>query len=120
MIYVFPANGDTMTAELDTRFGRCKGFVAYNTETKSTAFSSNSQNLNAAQGAGIQAAAHVVNLNADVVFCGHCGPKAFKTLQAGQVKVVIGASGVLNDILSDYENGKLIVSTQADVEGHWV
>lgn len=120
MIYVFPAAGSDMTATLDRRFGRCKGFVSYNTETDTTDYVSNSQNLNAAQGAGIQSAAHVVNMGADVVFCGHCGPKAFKTLSTAGVKVVIGAEGKLEDIKTAYEKGDLAVAEQADVEGHWV
>ena len=49
-------SGDSLDAAVDPRFGRAKAFILYDTETDEWSVLDNAQNLNAAQGAGIQAA----------------------------------------------------------------
>ena len=39
--------------------------------------------------------------------------------QAG-VKVMTGAGGTVSDAITQFNNGELEVSDEADVEGHWV
>lgn len=118
-IAVSSAEGD-LDASIDRRFGRAAVFVVQNTETGETTVTANEQNVNAAQGAGIQAAQKVARAGADVVITGHCGPKAFRTLHAAGIAVVIGASGTVRRAISDYENGVLTPTAQPDVEGHWI
>ena len=77
-------------------------------------------NLNAAQGAGIQAGRNVVELGVEAVITGHVGPKAFATLQAGGVKVYCGASGTVAEAVDQYKNGGLQAAPAPDVQGHWV
>jgi predicted Fe-Mo cluster-binding NifX family protein len=120
MILVFPSDGKNIHDNIDQRFGRCPYFVAYNTETKQVRCVSNEQNYQAAQGAGIQSATHVVNMKADVCLTHHCGPKAFKVFQTAGVKVVVGVKGNIKDVIENFENGELQYANGADVEGHWV
>ena len=120
MKLVFSSTGTDLESTLDQRFGRCPYFVAYDTDTKEIKNAANTQNLNAAQGAGIQSATSAVNLGADYVICGHCGPKAFRVLQAAGVKVVCGAEGTLKELIRKFEAGSLKEADSADVEGHWV
>jgi len=120
MKLVFSSTGQDLDANLDQRFGRCSYFVSYDTDSKEINSVNNSQNLNAAQGAGIQAATTVADSGADYALCGHCGPKAFRVLQAANIKVICGVKGKLSDILKEFEAGNLKESSSADVEGHWM
>ncbi|QSH41633.1 NifB/NifX family molybdenum-iron cluster-binding protein [Lentisphaerota bacterium ZTH] len=120
MKLAFAAAGRELDSSLDQRFGRCPGFLIYDTETSETYYTDNTQNLNAAQGAGIQAATIVADTGADYVICGHCGPKAFRTLQAARIKVICGASGTVSDLIEKFKQGKLNSAEVPNVEGHWM
>lgn len=113
------STGRTLDAEVDGRFGRAKFFLIVDTETESTKVVDNEQNLSAAQGAGIQAAETVVNEGAEVLITGHCGPNAFRTLQAADVKIIIGAQGTVSQMLEKFKKGELEIAQGADVPGHW-
>lgn len=119
MKIVVSASGNTPDAQVDPRFGRASWFIAVDGETGAFQAHENSQNLNAAQGAGIQAAQTASRLGADVVITGHCGPKAFKTLSAAGVKVVVGAEGSVMGAVEAFKSKKLLPSDAPDVEGHW-
>jgi len=114
------AQGRDLSAPVDPRFGRAKCFVVVDTETSRFSAVDNTQNLNAAQGAGIQAGRSVVESGVKAVITGHMGPKAFATLQAGGVAVYTGATGTVADAIEQFKAGELKRSTDADVEGHWV
>jgi len=120
MKLIFASSGTNLNADLDQRFGRCPHFVSYDTETEKVNCVSNIQNLNAAQGAGIQAASTVADLGTDYIFCGHCGPKAFRVFQAAGIKVICGVTGKISDLIKEFEAGNLREADSADVEGHWV
>jgi len=114
------AQGRELNSPIDPRFGRARFFIVSETETGQFSAVDNAQNLNAPQGAGIQAGKNVIELGAEVVITGHVGPKAFATLQAGGVKVYTGATGTVADAIEQFKAGKLELSSGADVEGHWV
>jgi len=113
------SQGATLQSPLDPRFGRAKQFILLDTETGAFSAVDNSVNLNAEQGAGIQAAKKVVELGAEALITGHVGPKAFSTLQAAKIKIYTGASGSVADAVDEYKAGKLQAAASADVEGHW-
>jgi predicted Fe-Mo cluster-binding NifX family protein len=111
-------SGASLDAPLDPRFGRAARFIV----VKGDAFTvhDNTPNLNATQGAGIQAAEAVSQLGANVVITGHCGPKAFRALQAAGIQVVTGAAGTVREAVARFQRGELQTATAADVEGHWM
>lgn len=113
------AKGNTPDAEVDPRFGRARQFVVMDTESERFEALDNEQNLNAAQGAGIQAAQSVVSKSVEAVVTGHCGPKAFRALTAAGVKVFVGASGTVAEAFIMYKKNELAEAGTADVEGHW-
>jgi predicted Fe-Mo cluster-binding NifX family protein len=113
------SQGKTLNDAVDQRFGRAAGFVIVDTEDGSVTPIDNVQNLNAVQGAGIQAAKTVVDSGAEVVLTGHCGPKAFRALSAAQIKVCTGADGTVGEAVEKYKRGEFEVAGDADVEGHW-
>ncbi len=119
MKVVVTSQGSDLNSQVDPRFGRAKNFIVVDTDTEEFSVHDNTQNLNAAQGAGIQAARTVVDLGVQVVLTGNVGPKAFTTLQAGNVKVYPGAAGTVKDAVEKFKAGQLQGADKANVEGHW-
>lgn len=117
-IAVTALSGEGLSSKVDPRFGRARYFVIYDTESKETSVIDNSSNVNAQQGAGIQAAESIADSGARVLLTGHCGPNAFRTLSAAGIKVVNGADGTVEKAIDDYMNGKLKEANAPDVEGH--
>lgn len=113
------SSGRDLTAPLDPYFGRAVGFLIVDTETGDTVYESNTQNLNAAQGAGIQAAQNVAATGAKAVISGHCGPKAFRILSASGINVYPCSAATAGEALELFNAGKLKAAQAADVEGHW-
>jgi len=121
MRVIVTANNPNLDDALDTRFGRAQCFILFDTDTGDHEVIENTQNLNAAQGAGIQAARNVVNANAQAIVTGNVGPKAFATLTAGNVAIYLCQDACsVKDALKKYQNGELQPVTQANVEGHWI
>lgn len=119
MKIAFTTSGNDLNAPLDTRFGRAPKFLVYDLDKETFEVIDNAQNLNAAQGAGIQSAETVARLGAKAVVSGHCGPKAFRVLTAAGIKVFNADSGTVAEALEQYRAGKLVEAGVADVEGHW-
>lgn len=119
MKVVVTAQGATLDSPIDSRFGRARYFLLIDTDTGHLTAHDNVQNLNAPQGAGIQAAQVVVQLGAEAVLTGHVGPKAFATLQAGRVAVHPGATGTVRQAVEAFRSGRLPPTAKANVEGHW-
>jgi predicted Fe-Mo cluster-binding NifX family protein len=113
------SQGVELTSEVDPRFGRAQYFIIVDTESGQFSAHDNATNVNAAQGAGIQAARTVVELGAEAVITGYVGPKAFNALQAGGVKVYPNASGSVAEVVEQFKAGQLQLADKATVEGHW-
>jgi predicted Fe-Mo cluster-binding NifX family protein len=114
------SRGPTLDDQVDPRFGRAQVFLVVDTDTGAFDVVDNKQNLEAAQGAGIQAARIVAEHGAGVVITGHCGPNAFRTLSAAGIDVVLGAEGTVREAVGRFNAGELRAVSSADVEGHWV
>ncbi|MFC1782395.1 NifB/NifX family molybdenum-iron cluster-binding protein [Planctomycetota bacterium] len=115
------SEGQKMNSVIDPRFGRAKYFFLVDTETGEHEVVDNEQNLNAAQGAGIQTGQNVVELRADAVISGNVGPKAFRVLEAAGVKVFLSPPGMsVSEAVECLKAGDLDQINQANVEGHWV
>ena len=113
------AQGPDVESQADPRFGRAKFFVVADTDSGEVASHDNNQNLNAVQGAGIQAGRNVIDLGVEAVVTGNVGPKAFATLNAGGVKIYTHAGGTVADALEKFKAGELPLAAQANVQGHW-
>ncbi len=113
-------SGKDLNAPLDSRFGRAPLFLIYDLDAKTFEVVDNVQNLNAAQGAGIQSAQNIARLGVKALVTGHCGPKAFRVLQAAGIKIFNCDAATTGEALDLYKSGKLPEAADADVEGHWV
>lgn len=114
------SSGTTLDDQLDLRFGRAVNFIIYDVESGAFDVVDNAQNLNAAQGAGIQSAQHVVNAGVGALLTGHTGPKAFRVLEAAKVPVFLAPAGTVREAIEKWKRNELPRILEADVEGHWV
>jgi predicted Fe-Mo cluster-binding NifX family protein len=119
MKIAFTTSGNDLKAPLDSRFGRAPKFLVYDLECNTFEVVDNQQNLNAAQGAGIQSAETVARLGAKAIVTGHCGPKAFRVLAAAGIAIFNTDVSTVAEALERYRSGKLKEAPSADVEGHW-
>lgn len=102
-------------APLDLHFGRCSALAIYDSLTQAYTMLDNTGNAQSAQGAGIQAAQAVIQAGAEVVVTGQCGPKAFTTLQAAHIRVLIQDGGTVRQAVAACLAGTL--SEQTSVAG---
>jgi predicted Fe-Mo cluster-binding NifX family protein len=119
MKIAFTTSGNDLNAPLDSRFGRTARFLVYDTRAESYTVIDNSRNLNAPQGAGIQAARIVADAKANAVVTGHCGPKAFRVLSQAGIAIYQTGAATIASALEQLKNGELKALSNADVEGHW-
>jgi len=113
------ATGKDMSSNVDPRFGRAKYFIVVDTDTNEAVAHDNTQNLNAAQGAGIQAGETVARLGAAAVISGNVGPKAFRALHAAGIKVFLCEGATAAEAVRRFKGGELKEIEAANVEGHW-
>ena len=107
MKIAFTTSGDGLGAPLDSRFGRAAKFLIYDLESDTFEVLDNQQNLNAAQGAGIQSAETVARSGAKELVTGHCGPKAFRVLTAAGIRVFNTEATTVAEALEWYRAGHL-------------
>jgi predicted Fe-Mo cluster-binding NifX family protein len=113
------AGGPDLAARVDPRFGRAPYFLLVDSETMEFEVVANQQNLQATQGAGIQSAALVAQHRPTAVITGNCGPKAYTTLAAAGIPVLLGVAGSVRDAVQQYLLGKLSPAQGPNVTGHW-
>ena len=109
----------TLDGMVDERFGRAKKIVIVDIDANNQETVDNVQNMNAAQGAGIQTAQNVVNAGAKAVISGHLGPNAFRVVSAAGIDVFTASNMTVREAIESYKKGKLSKLAGADVEGHW-
>lgn len=119
MKIIFTTSGNDLGAPLDGRFGRAPKFLVYDLEAETFEVVDNRQNLNAAQGAGIQSAETVARLGAKAVVTGNCGPKAFQVLRTAGIGIFNTDAPTVALALEQYRSGALAEAQSANKDGHW-
>ena len=113
------SQGTDLTSKVDPRFGRASYFLVFDTTDESLEVIENSQNVNASQGAGIQAAENIARKNVDVVVGANFGPKAFRALEAAGIKAALWTDGTVSEAIELARNDKLKICDKANVKEHW-
>ena len=113
------SQGRELEDMVEPRFGRAPCFLLIDTDTDSVTVISNEDNVQATQGAGVQAAETVVSHGVDIVVSGNIGPKAFAALKAAGVKAVLWADGTVAEAVELLKDERLKPIQSANVEGHW-
>jgi len=113
------AKGKSLQDAVDPRFGRAMFIILVDPETMEFEVIDNSANINAFKGAGIHAASMICERGAEALLTGYCGPNAYRTANAGGVKVVNDVSGTVEEAINRFKQGELQFSNSANAEGHW-
>jgi predicted Fe-Mo cluster-binding NifX family protein len=118
---VVTSYGETLSSKVDKSFGRANWFIVFDDQTGSFEAHSNSQNVNAAQGAGTQAGQNVAELGADVLLTGNVGPNAMKTLHAASVRVfAVKGEMTVEEAIAQWKEGGLEEVAETTFAGKWV
>ena len=112
------ASGEDLSSPVDRVFGRARRFLI--TDGGKVEVLENSQTVNAAQGAGIQAARQMADKSVNVILTGNVGPNAFKALEAASIKAYQFESDVLTvrDALTAWKEGRLQEVKAPTAKGH--
>jgi predicted Fe-Mo cluster-binding NifX family protein len=118
MKIILTTSGVDLQAPLDPRFGRAPNYLVYDLEASAFEVIDNQKQLEASQGARILAAERVARLGAKALVTGHCGPKAFRALQAAGIKVYTCDAVTVAEALAQYRAGQLSEAEGPDVYEH--
>ena len=105
-------------APMDSRFGRCPFFVVVDLDSMSEISIPNA-NVNAASGAGIQAAQEVAKQGVSALITGNIGPNAMQTLSAAKIDVYQHQGGIaVRAALEAFQRGDLSKIDAPSVSAH--
>jgi predicted Fe-Mo cluster-binding NifX family protein len=112
------SSGNTLDALVDPRFGRAAYLTIVDSESMAFEAVPNAA-AGAMGGAGIQAAQTLANRGVSVLITGNVGPNAFQALKSSGVKIVVGASGTIREVIEKFKRGELKETGSPTVEGHF-
>ena len=112
------SSGNTLDALVDPRFGRAAYLTIVDSESMAFEVVPNAA-AGAMGGAGIQAAQTLANRGVSVLITGNVGPNAFQALKSSGVKIVVGASGTIREVIEKFKRGGLKETGSPTVEGHF-
>lgn len=108
-----------LDAQMDSRFGRCAGFLIVDPDTMKFEYLENGQAQVMAQGAGIQAAETVARSGAKTVLTGYVGPKAFAALSGAGIQIGQNVENVTaRQAVELFKAGKVEISSAPNSSGH--
>ena len=81
------STGNTLESQIDRRFGRCKYFVIYDTESKSVEFIPN-PNIDVESGAGPASVQVVASKNVEKIISGEFGIKIKSILDSLKIQMI--------------------------------
>lgn len=101
------STGRDMASKVDTRFGRASFFIIIDTDTNGLEVVKNSA-VEQGQGAGIGAAALVLDKGVDGLLTGRIGPNALKVFQESGIRLCEGVSSedTVAEALAKFNKGE--------------
>ena len=105
-------------APMDPRFGRCPFFVVVDLDSMNEISIPNA-NVDAASGAGIQAAQEVARQGVSALITGNIGPNAMQTLSAAKIDIYQHPGGIaVRGALEACQEGELSKIEAPSVSAH--
>jgi len=112
------AAGTTLDSSVDPRVGRAAYFIIVDSETMAFEAVPNTA-VGAMSGAGIQAAQTIASKGVNVLITGNVGPNAFQALASAGIEIVVGAYGIVREVIEKYKRGELKGTGAPTVGGHF-
>ncbi|NWF96450.1 MAG: dinitrogenase iron-molybdenum cofactor biosynthesis protein [Candidatus Thorarchaeota archaeon] len=100
------STGSSLNSPIDPRFGRCTYFIVADTDTMEFKAIPNPA-VNAAGGAGVQAAQTVIAEGAEAVITGTVGPHAMTALHAANKQILSCPAGTVMQAIESYKRSEL-------------
>lgn len=94
------SEGNTLNAQIDSRFGRCSYFAIYDTETKQTEFLEN-PGKDASGGAGPAAVQFVAKQGVRKIVAGEFGGKTLPLFQSLNIEMINESGKSIEQIISE-------------------
>jgi len=120
MKIIVPTNGDNIKSPVSKSFGRSQNFLVVDSSSMSFEKIENIQNMESAQGAGIQSAQSALKAGGDILITLNCGPKAYKVLNSAGIRVYSGVDGSVEENIQKFNKNELKTMDDANKEGHWI
>jgi len=111
------SRGPDLESPVDPRFGRCAYFIIVDPETREFEAVAN-PGVQAAHGAGTQAAQVVGSRGVGAVITGNIGPNPMRAPSAAGIEVYAGAGGTVAQALDAYVSGNLTKVSSPTVATH--
>jgi predicted Fe-Mo cluster-binding NifX family protein len=108
------SSGGNLDEQVDPGFGCCRCFIVIDPATEAFDVLENKAPASSS-GAGIHAAQMVVAAGVDGVITGKLKPSVTNTLEAAGLNVYLGAAGTIRDVLKQYQDGRLLKSSDPAV-----
>lgn len=112
------ANGNTLEAAVDPRFGRCAWFVIVDSDSMEYQAVEN-PGVTAGGGAGIQAAQVVASFGVQAVVAGNMGPNAYRALSGGGIQVLPWTGGTVRQAVEAVKSGQVTPTQAPTVASHF-
>ena len=113
------SSGRKPDSPMDARFGRAGYFLVFDTDTEEYEIIDNASGRDTMQGAGVQAGELLSDRGISMLITGHCGPKAFRVLEAAGIKIMLKSGGTVEQAIESYTKGGLETAHGPDVDSHW-
>ena len=114
------SQGPALNSQVASRFGRARCFLMVDATSDAFTVRDNSGNMSTPHTAGMQAAGAIVSLDVGAVITGSIGPRAFATLQAGNVTVYTVAPGTVADAIEKLKASQLQPAQEPNMQEHWM
>lgn len=109
------STGPEMDSPVDERFGRARYLVVADLETGGFEAVCNLANMEAIQGAGVQAAQEIASRGVEWLLTGHVGPKASLALSTAGISMGVGACGTVSETIDRFKAGGFVPAEAMDV-----
>ena len=111
------SRGETPLSGVCEQFGRSYWLLIYSSSECGWYALDNALNRTLANGAGVATAETMIDAGVSIVLTGETGPKAFRILKAAGISVVHNVTGLVEDALIDWQEGRLQVASLANDSG---
>ena len=112
------AKGNSLSSEMDERFGRCGYFIVVDTDNPGDFKAIKNDAADAGGGAGVRAAQTVIDAGAQAVVSGNFGPKAFDALSAADMKLYAVSASTVQEALDIFRENKARPLESATAAAH--